>query len=293
MTSFIQSDDEIPTVLGLDAASGNFILGAEAKELQLQAKTGLLHFKKLAGEVSSKIERASALWYLDGQGKPQTLTLTETLQHYFRLLDSGGDTPRSYFVGVPAGLENQEWIKRYKAKVSECLRERGHLEVQFIDEPSAVFEYYRSQEKLNDEARLCLVLDVGGSTFNCAIVEQKGRKKDAKVHYASSVFYGGSNIDERLFVEALKDGDVIEQIDETFFDGLNHDKNACLVKSRLESIKISLSKRGPGKTEGHELAIPEGLINSTCDSVNVTREHLEKAVEFAWDAHWRKLSTLR
>ena len=43
MATVIQSDEEIPTVLALDAAQGEFILGAQAKEQQLKGRTGLIH----------------------------------------------------------------------------------------------------------------------------------------------------------------------------------------------------------------------------------------------------------
>ena len=287
MATVIQSDEEIPTVLALDAAQGEFILGAQAKEQQLKGRTGLIHFKKLAGQLSSQIQKASALWYLDLEGKPQTLSLTETLNHYFRLLDSGGDVQRSYFVGVPAGLENQAWIDRYKTKVTECLKACGPLEVHFVDEPSAVFEYYRSQGKLRPEARFCLVLDVGGSTFNCALVEQRGESRDAKVHYAASEFFGGTDIDQRLFIEAAKEAGFGNNIEGSFFD--SQATGMYVLKSRLEEIKIHLSNPAVDHDEIRELELPEGLLPAGEEVVLVTREHLNKSVDFAWDSRWRQL----
>lgn len=291
MSMVVQSDEEIPTVLAMDQNQGDFILGARAKELRLKGETGLVHFKKLAGKLSSQMKREYDLWYSDREGKPQILSLTDTLKHYFRLLDSGGDTHRSYFVGVPTGLENQAWIDRYKAKVKECLKASGPLEVSFIDEPSAVFEYYRSQNKLPTEAGLILVLDVGGSTFNCALVEHRGQKKDSKVHYAASEFFGGTDIDERLFIEAVAESGLEENIDETFFSSHSRDSGIFMLKSELEQIKIKLSKQGADDDEIHELKMPEGLLLATQETLLLTKGHLDQAVKFAWDKHWRQLIT--
>lgn len=289
MSKLITYDQEQPTVIALCPQTGNFILGDAAKKLREQSKTGIVNFKALSGKSPTEVKKAYDLWYLDANDDAHTLTLEKALQTYFTLLFPTDEIPREVFVGVPSAAVNDEWIRRYKSNVIEGLKAVGAPDVKFVTEPVAVFEYYRSEKKLDDQKRYVVVMDVGGSTFNCCLLEQRGKGEEVKVHALDTAFFGGTDVDEQIFFTAIQDD---PNADKSLNQGEFFSKNSkavSLLRGDLERAKIQLSKNMRNGKEGDtEITVTEGLASPAELRLKITQAHLAASVERCWNKQWHK-----
>ncbi len=290
MKETIQEEEEQPTVLAFDPNQDKFIFGAEALGYKIEGKTNIYNFKKRVGETSIEIEKKYDLWYVKKEGEPVTQSIEDVLEKYFSLINPAENMPICWLIGEPVANENEQWRKRYRGRIKTALGKIGQSEIHFVEEPSAVYEYYLTQNLVDDEKQLIMILDVGGSTFNCTLIDQKDGHENCTVRCADSTFFGGSDLDELLFHEALKDEPSIEKIPSDFFKKKDIDPNILLLKSRLETIKICLSQEHAKKiNEPKILEIPPGAINNNHINLYVSAKHLIKAVEKAWDDKWHHL----
>ena len=289
MSKFITYDEEQPTVLALCPETEEFILGDSAKQQREQSKTGIVNFKALAGKPPTEVKKSSVLWYVDANNSVHTLTLEKALETYFKLLFPNDEIPREVFVGVPSAADNKAWIQRYKSNVLEGIKAAGAADVKFVTEPVAVFEYYRSEQKLDDQKRYVMVIDVGGSTFNCCLLEQRGKDEEVKLHALDTAFFGGADVDEQIFFTALKDDpNADKSLDRDQF--FSRDPTAVsLLKGDLERAKIQLSKNIRNGKEGDtEVIVAEGLATSAELHLKITQAHLVTSVQQCWNNQWHK-----
>lgn len=122
----------------------------------------------------------------------------------------------------------------------------GIKEVTLIDEPTAAFEYYRSQNDIDiNKIRYVLVFDFGGGTTDVAILDLKSNS-DAEDNLCKECLYnvigidgdpecGGKNVDEKV-LEYLQ-----RKFEEKYCKELTNLEINTLRK-KIEEVKVKLSE---------------------------------------------------
>jgi len=146
----------------------------------------------------------------------------------------------------------------------EAAARAGIRRVALLDEPTATAYAYLS---LPLNAKRGLVYDLGGGTFDCAVVDWSEARPHV-VAQSSDLFLGGDDIDERLA------GWVLEYVLEKYnWDLASYIEVYDRLVSRCEEIKIALSEQ--------EVAVlPLSQVDPECpavsEGVTVTRSVLSE-----------------
>lgn len=129
----------------------------------------------------------------------------------------GLSTPTRILIAEPLSLGGNElasesWLANYRRSIKRALPSR-FVEVDFMPEPFAVFQYYRYglRHPLVAEQRkhLALVLDFGGGTFDASVIEttKQGDISQSGVNSrplgAKSIHVGGFYINRLIAEDAL------------------------------------------------------------------------------------------
>ena len=151
----------------------------------------------------------------------------------------------------------------------EAAAQAGLRNVALLDEPTATAHAYLS---LPLSAKRGLVYDLGGGTFDCAVVDWR----DAEPHVvaqSSDLFLGGDDIDERLASWVLEH--VLEKYN---WDLASYIEIYDRLVARCEEIKIELSEREtallplsqvdpecPAASEG--VTVTRSVLNEQCQDI--------------------------
>ncbi len=186
-------------------------------------------FKVALGSGAARSEAAESFPCADGQARGAAKLTVDFLQQCLErashaLRDAGVSESAHVIVAEPVSVHSEElsdWLPHYRARLRELLEKRRMHgaenvyfgEIEFLPEPLAVFNYYRygyRHAELTGKEKYCvLVLDVGGGTSDCSVVEttkegeisQTGR--NSKPFGSSSEPVGGYFINHHLAAHAL------------------------------------------------------------------------------------------
>lgn len=149
----------------------------------------------------------------------------------------------------------------------EAAAQAGLRNVALLDEPTATACAYLS---LPLSAKRALVYDLGGGTFDCAVLEWSANQPQV-IAQSSDLFLGGDDIDERLARWVLEY--VLEKHN---WDLANYVEIYDRLVARCEEIKIELSER-------ESAVLPLSQVDPECpaasEGVTVTRSVLDALCE--------------
>lgn len=128
----------------------------------------------------------------------------------------------------------------------EAAQMAGIKDVTLIDEPTAAFEYYRSQNDIDvNKIRNVLVFDFGGGTTDVAILDLTDNSDAEDNHYKECLYNvvgidgdpecGGKNVDTAIYNYLLK------QIEDKYKKPLTALYQRQLRK-KIEEVKVHLSE---------------------------------------------------
>jgi len=165
----------------------------------------------------------------DGQERPAGALAAEFITQCLRkassaLREAAVHDSAHIIVAEPVSVHSEEfadWLPNYRKSLRDLLENRKIVgidnlyfgEIEFLPEPLAVFNYYRygfRHPKLSEKAKYCvLVLDVGGGTSDCSVVETtkdgeiSRSGKNARPFGSSSEAVGGHSINHYLAADAI------------------------------------------------------------------------------------------
>jgi molecular chaperone DnaK (HSP70)/fido (protein-threonine AMPylation protein) len=207
----------IPTVLGFDPTSQQYLIGEGARKLAFQGVPIVQNFKRSLGDPDPLFEGKNADGLLSIRagigGTLGKISPKEAVMSFFKVLRTqiGDRLPKQLIVGIPASTE-QEWQRNFKSHLTSVFLESGLEEPKFFPEPFAVFQYYRHFEKVIPDVQhvqAVLVVDIGGGTFDCCAIQTTlegnlARKGSTAVPLGvRSVAVAGKDIDRKLVERAL------------------------------------------------------------------------------------------
>ncbi len=201
------SHDWFPSLIAVRGEQGRF--GPDAEAVQYEPDWELLRsFKRRLGTA-----RADAPWQIGGLELP----VVEWMTRFFtalrkHLTDSSlqitAREPLEVMIGSPAHTNsNQRFI------VLEAFRRAGFHVIGMLNEPSAAgIEYahrYRRAD-LSKKREHVLVYDLGGGTFDAAVVCMAGDRHDVVASHGIAQL-GGDDFDATLLALALEDAGLTAQ----------------------------------------------------------------------------------
>lgn len=220
--------------------------GQDTPEVSNQSAVNALNDVDLANRVFSNFKTENRREFLrEVDGKQITVMdlsavvlskVWETAQNYF-----SGLKLEKAFVTVPAKFDFDQC-----RETVDAAHIAGIKDVTLIDEPTAAFEYYKSQNDIDiSKIRYVLVFDFGGGTTDVAILDLQDNS-DAENNEFKECLYnvigidgdpdcGGKEVDKKI-LDYLK-----EKIERKYSEKL---KNVPLMKLRnkIEEVKVKLSE---------------------------------------------------
>ena len=182
-----------PTVLYY-SSEGEALVGDLAYETAAteEAIPSLNHdFKVALGNQSSRNLGSDLYPCADGEQRSAFKLTAEFLRYCLkqaaiRLSEGGSQDAAHLMIAEPVsvhGEENGSWLADYRKNLRDLLRNKEFTdipnihfeEVEFLPEPLAVFNFYRygfrHPNLAGQEKYRVLVLDVGGGTSDCSVIE--------------------------------------------------------------------------------------------------------------------------
>jgi len=250
---------QVPTIVGFDVQSNTYTIGETARlsSLSGSGKTAVLNFKPAFGGGDKEFSKDKNYWFHyplrdrtgpSGDAHVETFTAKEAALKFLRGLFAGVQLPEKIIVGEP-GVREEAWVNNFRRHVREVFSELGQSEVEFFNEPFAVFQYYRHIAKLFPVAKrpeTVLVVDIGGGTFNSCIIrttEQGLLARGGALSVALGLqanLFGGAQFDKELLktlVEKTRRRGVVWK--DNPIHRIETTKSPALL--RIEEAKIRLS----------------------------------------------------
>lgn len=163
-------------------------------------------------------------------------------------------------ITVPAAFRNAQ-----REATTEAAGLAGLRQVELLDEPTATAYAYLTLPRSTERA---VVYDLGGGTFDCAVIDCTGATPQTIAH-VSDLCLGGDDIDWKLA------GWVANFVLEKYnWDLTNYSETFERLLARCEEAKIRLSHQ-------HEAVVPLSQVDPECpvaagDGVTVTRRLLDE-----------------
>jgi cell filamentation protein, protein adenylyltransferase len=304
--------EAIPSLLAYAAALQEYVIGSQAKELARGGGPVIQNFKGYLGEDDDLFEgrykpsklstRAERLWLArpDLPEKASRIATKQVLRSFLeKLFAKTGRLPEQLIIGVPA-VTDERWQSNYRRHARQVLTELGYAEPLFFPEPFAVFQYYRHVENLlpkSYQPLAVLIVDFGGGTFDCCIVETTAEGNLARGGATSiplgvqSVQAAGKELDRRLMeigVGKLPDARLKQESVESRIAA------RPWILLLAEEIKIALSQQmGTCRLEedcshiAETSRIPLGFYRPEVEfDLVLTGEDLKKAIKELWFKSW-------
>jgi molecular chaperone DnaK (HSP70)/fido (protein-threonine AMPylation protein) len=296
----------VPTIVAYDTTSATYVIGEGARQIVMAGRQGAQNFKRYIGDPDAAFEGKpggkgtgpETRWLLrpDLSGSASVASTKEVTRTFLQTLFRDiGEVPKQLVIGLPT-LAEVEWQENYRKHIRQIMAELGYGEPYFFPEPFAVFQYYRHAENLipvTDHPLTVLVLDYGGGTLNCCIIEttQEGNLArggaTAVPIGVESVEGAGKEIDLRLLklaVSKLKDPRLRKEPTET--------RVAIMPWALLlaEEIKIALANQMSARRLSDECSdlcekriVPGGYYHPDIDfEIVLTGEDLKQIVRELW-----------
>lgn len=299
--------ESCPTILARDPKSQNFVIGSTAAALSRARRPIVQGFKQAIGEsdpmfegrlISSKGTPPQRRWPIryDGTDAENYLSTKEATSAFLKaFLKKAENVSPQLIIGIPS-IKDPNWAAQYRAHLSGVLCDLGYETPSFFPEPFAVFQYYRHVEELipsTPQALSVLVLDIGGGTSDCCIIQTTSEGalsksgSNAKPLGIQSSTRAGKEIDRRLLKRALK----------TSTDSrLRHESTDARIDSRpwvllaVEQAKIALSQKMAGfnlavdcREVREQIELPAGTYHSDASlSLVLTGNDLKSVMEEIW-----------
>lgn len=178
-----------------------------------------------------------------------------------KVLDCTRSIPTEFEVNVtvPAAFSSAQ-----RVATAEAAELAGLRQVHLVVEPMATTYAYLS---LPRAFRRVLVYDLGGGTFDCAVIDCAGDRPEMIAH-SSDLLLGGDDIDQRLAGWVAR-----YALEKYNWDVTNYAEIQCRLLARCEQAKIELSTQ-------EEAVIELSQVDPECpaadDGVTVTRSLLEE-----------------
>lgn len=227
----VDERQNIPTVVLFDK-TGNYF-GFQAIDLALDVTNLNENFKLNLGE--SAASRLEPPKFDTGDGKSRSaheitkVFIEELLKNVIPWIESKGlKTAKRVLIAEPlaidrTGNDSADWLANYRAKMKAILQP-FFIEIDFLPEPFAVFQYYRYGLKhplLSSSTRhAALVVDFGGGTFDVSVVDTtatgdvSGGGRNSRPLAAASIPVGGSFVNQ-LIARSLMGKNFEKGIDNT------------------------------------------------------------------------------
>jgi molecular chaperone DnaK len=177
------------------------------------------------------------------------------------VLDRVRSLPGEFAVNitVPAAFRRAQ-----REATAEAAGRAGLQRVELLDEPTATACAYLTLPRSTGRA---VVYDLGGGTFDCAVIDCTGATPHTIAH-VSDLFLGGDDIDRKLA------GWVAQFVLEKYnWDLTNYSEIFDRLLARCEQAKIRLSHQ-------HEAVVPLSQVDPECavaaEGVTVTRHLLDE-----------------
>ena len=178
-----------------------------------------------------------------------------------KVLDCVRSIPTEYEVNVtvPASFGSGQ-----RVATTEAAELAGLRQVHLMAEPLATTYAYLSLPRSYGRV---MVYDLGGGTFDCAVIDCAGDRPEMMAH-SSDLLLGGDDIDQRLADWVARY--ILEKYN---WDVTNYAEIQCCLLARCEEAKIELSTHEEAVIEISQLD-PESPAAG--DGVTVTRSLLEE-----------------
>src|SRR5260370_8226671 len=313
LTTFSEATaDAIPSLLAYEPTLRNYVIGNEAKQLARSGSPVIQDFKRYVGEDDNFFEgrykasrlstRPERLWLVrpDLPEKANRIATKEVIRSFLeKLFTKTGKLPEQLIVGIPA-INDEKWQSNYGKHVPLVLGELGYGEPLFFPEPFAVFHYYRHVENVipsSNQPLKVLIVDFGGGTFDCCVVETTADGNLARGGATSiplgvqSVQGAGKELDRKLM--ELGVGKVSDaRLKQEPIDSRLAARPWILLFA--EEIKITLSEQMHGCRLEEDCSqflassrIPIGFYHPEVEfDLALTGEDLKKAIKELWFKSW-------
>ena len=263
----------LPSVVGF--RNDRILIGDKAREfLEKDPKSVVGNFKRKMGTTESfKIHSL-------GQSKTP-IELSAFVLKQLKTFIHTGEVPQAVVITIPASFDMVQSNATKKAGY-----EAGFKQVVLLQEPiAASLAYANSEKNLNLKTSQWIVYDLGGGTFDVALIKiVEGELK--VVDHEGDNYLGGSDFDA-LIVEQL----VVPQLDRKgqFTDLATQMKSESGRYNRLwhvllrkaEVAKIELSSRTSAEIE---IAVTDEEDNELEEVITVTRSEFESVIKEAIDS---------
>lgn len=302
--SFVELKHSIvPTALSFDLETQKYLVGESAKQDIYIGKSNARGFKEILGKGDAEFNKDQTYFLnpeLDVRGtEVRFLSAKDAARIYIDQVLSDLDSPEKFLIGLPT-VKKDSWLDNYKRHIKEIFRELNFNEPGFYWEPFAVFQYFKNKH-LKDVAgkqKTVLVIDIGGSTFNCCVVRSAAsgyvaQGGDFSIPRArNGDFYGGDYIDKLIYENLVSNTSKLIWKE----DPLNRlkGKSGNLILAKIEEAKINLCKKLLGNVSGtdnskyvEKINFNRGELDSDKSvALELTPDIIESVIYDAWNKSW-------
>ncbi|MHB2264796.1 Hsp70 family protein [Aliihoeflea sp. PC F10.4] len=211
----------------------------------------------------------------------------ETLRKVDGWLDVNGLTkPTRILIAEPLSLGGDQateaWLANYRKSIRRLLPSR-FVEVDFLPEPFAVFQYYRYGLRhpvvAEQRKQIALVLDFGGGTFDVSVIEttKQGDISQSGVNSrplgAKSIHIGGFYINRLIAEDALfavldkrQDKSAVRKALNDFYDHKNQGEEFVATLSESRQALFRHMKRLLQDVERAKVSVCNAIANWNLDA---------------------------
>ncbi len=253
----VDGERRVPSVV-LMAADGTLVVGREA------ANQAALHPDRVHRAVKRRVGRSTELLF-DDASLPITTVIAALLRPF---ADEGrrqrnGEEPAAVVLTHPA-----RWGPERLEVLAAAAAEAGLANVSFLPEPVAAAIHYADEHLV--EGHVVAVYDLGGGTFDTAVLERHGESFSVRGMPGGDEFIGGEYFDDTLFKHfgeliARQDAELWGNI-ESSDDRQWRDANAAL-REQCRRAKETLSSN------------PTAYVRVVDRDLHITRDEFERLIE--------------
>ncbi len=279
IAKFVKGDVEVfknPTTLTETFSSAiafkkeRIIVGNKAREfLEKEPQNVVSNFKRLMGTTETK-----RIELLNKSFSPIELS-SFILKELKRLIHTG-EMPESVVITVPASFDLPQ-----KNATKEAGLLAGYKQVVLLSEPiaaSLAYTYKKKEKNLEDGK--WLVYDLGGGTFDVALVNIKSGELNIIDHEGDN-FLGGKDIDElivrKIIIPKLKDNGNFSDLEYDMTENnrkYNSHWYTALIKAEIAKIELSVTTSAL-----IDMSIKDENDKEIDIEFQITRTELEKLIE--------------
>lgn len=192
-----------------------------------------------------------------------------------------GETPKSVVITIPASFDMKQAIA-----TEQAAHKAGFRQVELLQEPIAASVAYANGERTRDlEGSKWLVYDLGGGTFDVALVKIEGGELTVADHEGDN-FLGGTDFDAKIVEELIVPA--LESLGE--FDDLIAEMHSASGRYNVLWRRLLFLAEEGKKELSHstvseiDFCIEDDSGNSIDGSMTITRSEFESVIQETVDA---------